>query len=88
MENVITCDETWIFQYDPETKRQSMHWKTPYLAENQESSNEQVQIEGDAYLFFFYIKGIIMIEWVPQGQTVNQKYYIEVLIKFRERVRK
>lgn len=29
-----------------------------------------------------------MIEWVPQGQTVNQKYYIEVLIKFRERVRK
>ena len=26
--NVITCDETWIFQYDPETKRQSMHWKS------------------------------------------------------------
>lgn len=22
LENVITCDETWIFQYDPETKRQ------------------------------------------------------------------
>lgn len=28
MENIITCDETWIFQYDVETKRQSMHWKT------------------------------------------------------------
>ena len=28
-QNVITCDETWIFQYDPETKRQSMHWKSP-----------------------------------------------------------
>ena len=27
--NVITCDETWIFQYDAETKRQSMHWKIP-----------------------------------------------------------
>ena len=27
--NVITCDETWIFQYDPETTRQSMHWKSP-----------------------------------------------------------
>jgi len=62
--------------------------KDSYLAENQESSNEQVQIEGDAYRFFFDIKGIIMIEWVPQGQTVNQKYYIEVLIKLRERVRK
>jgi hypothetical protein len=29
LENVITCDETWIFQYDPQTKRQLMHWKTP-----------------------------------------------------------
>ena len=26
--NVITCDETRIFQYDPETKRQSIHWKS------------------------------------------------------------
>ena len=23
--SVIICDETWIFQYDSETKRQSMH---------------------------------------------------------------
>jgi hypothetical protein len=29
LENVITCDEPWIFQYDSETKRQSMYWKTP-----------------------------------------------------------
>jgi hypothetical protein len=26
--NVITCDESWIFQYDPETKCQSMQWKS------------------------------------------------------------
>jgi hypothetical protein len=28
LENIITCYETWISQYNPETKRQSMHWKT------------------------------------------------------------
>ena len=28
MDNVITGDETWIFQYDPETKRQSAEWHT------------------------------------------------------------
>jgi hypothetical protein len=27
--NVISCDESWGFQYDPETKRKSMHWKRP-----------------------------------------------------------
>jgi len=25
---VITVDETWVYQYDPETKRQSAPWKT------------------------------------------------------------
>ncbi|GFS78965.1 protein GVQW3 [Trichonephila clavipes] len=29
LEKVITCDESCFFTYDPETKRQSMHWKTP-----------------------------------------------------------
>jgi len=27
-DRVITGDETWCFQQDPETKRQSMQWKT------------------------------------------------------------
>ena len=25
---VITGDETWVYQYDPETKRQNSQWKT------------------------------------------------------------
>lgn len=29
MKNIITCDETCIFQYDVETNRQFIHWKTP-----------------------------------------------------------
>jgi hypothetical protein len=39
-------------------------------------------------IVFFIIRGVIMIKWVPQGQTVNQKYYLEVLTKLSERVRK
>jgi len=29
IENVITCDESWFFQYDPEINCQSRHWKSP-----------------------------------------------------------
>ena len=29
LERVITGDESWIFEYDPETKRQSLQWKSP-----------------------------------------------------------
>jgi hypothetical protein len=37
LENIFTCDETWIFQYDPETKRQSMRWKTSIFKENEKA---------------------------------------------------
>ncbi|GFY13863.1 putative mariner transposase [Trichonephila clavipes] len=44
LEKVITCDESWFFTYDPETKRQSMHWKTPTSPRAKKSKNEQVKI--------------------------------------------
>ena len=39
-------------------------------------------------IVFFDILGIVMAEWVPSGQTENQQYYIEVLTKLHERVRR
>ena len=27
LDALVTCDESWIYCYDPETKRQSSHWK-------------------------------------------------------------
>jgi transposase len=36
----------------------------------------------------FKAMGIVMTEWVPSGQTVNQQYYLEVLTKLLERVRR
>lgn len=51
------------------------------------SSKRQVEIEGIAYSLFD-IKCIIIIACMTDSQTVNQKYYKEVLLKIRERVRK
>jgi tRNA A37 threonylcarbamoyladenosine biosynthesis protein TsaE len=36
-------------------------------------------------IVFLDINGVIMIEWAHKGQTDNQNYYMEVLIKLRER---
>jgi predicted nucleotidyltransferase len=86
LENVITCDETWIFQYDLETKKQSTHWKTSTSPRMKKSENQKSNVKT-MMIVFVNIRGVIMIEWVPEGQTVNQKYYLEVLSKLRERVR-
>lgn len=87
LERVITCDETWIFQYDPETKRQSMHWKTKKSPRMKKARMSKSRFKA-MLIVFFDIKGVIHIEWVPEGTTVNQYYYIQVLITLRERVRK
>ena len=39
-------------------------------------------------LAFFDIRGIVHYEFVPTGQTVNQVYYLEVLERLHEKVRR
>ena len=29
LDRIITCDETWVHLYEPESKRQNMEWKHP-----------------------------------------------------------
>jgi transposase len=44
--------------------------------------------EDNAYLFFFYHKGIVHFEFLEQGRTVNQHCYLEILARLREVVRR
>jgi hypothetical protein len=49
-DRVITSYETWCFQYDPDTKRQSMQWKTDFTsAEN----SMHVSVAGQEHAFVF-----------------------------------
>ena len=50
-----------------------------------ESRNEQIENEIHAILFF-NSQGVVHKDLVPQGQTVNQQYYCEVLEWLRKRV--
>jgi hypothetical protein len=48
----------------------------------------QVKFESKGDLFFFDIPGMVHIDWVPEGQTINQVYYVVVLTTLREQLRK
>jgi hypothetical protein len=84
---IITCDESWVFTYDPETKRQLMQWKSTSSPRPKKAYMSRSKFKG-MLIVFFDIQRILIAEWVPSGQTVNQQYYIEVLTKLRERVRR
>jgi transposase len=37
---------------------------------------------------FFYIEGVVHHEFLPEGQTVNRWYYLDVLKRLRESIRR
>ena len=48
---VITCDESWILEYDPETKRQSREWDTANSPRPKKARMSKSKIK--LMLFFF-----------------------------------
>ena len=66
LNRIITGDETWCFLYDPQLKRQSAIWKTPGKR-RQDRSKDKVMLE-----LFFDSNGIVHIEFIPEGATVNK----------------
>ena len=85
LKNVITGDESWIFEYDSETKRQSKEWHTSASPRPKKARMSKSKIKS-MLICFLTVKAIVHTEFVPQGQTVNQFYYREILERLRKRV--
>ena len=85
--HVITGDETWILEYNPETKRQSKELKNgTHLHHHVQKTRMSKSKIKSILICFFDSQGIGPTEFVPQGQTVNQFYYHEILERLRKRV--
>jgi len=85
--NVITCDESWFFQHDPESKRQSMDWKSPSSPRQKKAQKSKSKFKA-MMIIFFDMRGFVRVDWVPDGQTVNQFYYKEDLTNLHEWMRR
>ena len=78
LKKVVTDDESWIFEYDPLTKRQSIKWKSTLSPRLKKArvfkSKTKVML-----ITFFDVHEIIHAEFLPQGQTINQHVYKNIL---------
>ena len=84
LDALVTCDESWSYCNDPETKRQSSQLKhagspRPMKARQSKSTYKLLMIP------FFDSTDMIYMHWVPTGHTVNKEYYVEFLREFRKR---
>jgi len=61
LSRLVTMDETWLCNYDPETKQQSMEWRH---SGSPRSKTFRVQKSAGKVLalIFFYQDGILLID--------------------------
>ena len=85
--NVIRGDETWFYAYDTEIKIQSSQRKSPGSRRPKKTMQVRSNIKW-TLICFFDQKGIVHKEFVPPGQTVYAAFYVEVLKRLRENVRR
>jgi len=83
--HIITGDESWILEYNPDTKQQSREWHTSNSPRPKKARMSESKIKS-MLICFFDSQGIVHKEFVPPGQAVNQTYYREVLERLRKRV--
>ena len=88
LDALVTCDESWIYCYDKETKRQSFQWKHAGSPRHKKARQSKSTHKHLMIPFFFDSTGMIYMHWVPTGQIVNKEYYVEVLRLFRKRFRR
>ena len=54
-------------------------------AQAEKSAPSSVKCEGFAYSFFD-CRGVVHLEFLPQGRTVNKEYYLQVMRKLRNAI--
>jgi len=78
MGQIIMGDEMWVYGYDLETKRQSSQWKSADSPGPKKACQVQSKVKV-MLIVFFDMEGTVHYKYVPQGQTVNHQFYLQVL---------
>ena len=85
LRQIVTGDKTWVFQFNPETKRQSMQWNTAESPRPKKVCMSKSKIKV-ILITFFDQKSMVHHKFVPEGKTVNQHFYQQVLICLHNQV--
>lgn len=75
-------DETWIHHYTPESKEQSKQWVEPGGSAPKKAKRVKVMAS-----VFWDAHGILLIDYLPKGKTINGEYYSNLLDQLDRNIR-
>jgi len=82
LSHLVTMSETWLYHYDLDMKQQSMEWQ-----HSGSPHPEKFQVQKSAgkflALIFWDQDGVLLIDYLPKGQTVIVEYYSSLLVQLK-----
>jgi len=83
LSQIVTDEETWADQYEPETKRQSVEWHHPQSLRKKKIKT--IPSAGKVMITVFWdIDGVILVDVTARGETINSDAYIKTLQKLKQ----
>lgn len=83
----VTMDETWIHHFTPESKRSSSEWTA--TGEPRPKRPKAQQSAGKVMASVFWdVRGVIFIDYLEKGNTINSEYYIALLERLKAEIAK
>ncbi|GFV84432.1 histone-lysine N-methyltransferase SETMAR [Trichonephila clavipes] len=85
LSQIVTGDETWVSYDTPKSKRQSMEWRHT-SSPTRVKPKHILTPQKIMCTVFSDSKGILLIDFLPRGQTINAAVYCETLRKLRRAI--
>ena len=83
----VTMDETWINYFALESNQQSAEWTA--ACESCPKGPKMQTSAGKVLAFIFWdAQGILLIDYLEKGRTINSEYYIALLVHLKEEIAK
>jgi len=78
-------DENLLYHYDPETKQQSMQWRHSGSPRPKPTKFRVQKSAGKVLAWIFWDQdGILLIDCLPKGQTINVECYSSLLVQLKD----
>ena len=84
-DRIISGDEKWVYQYDPETKQQSKQW-LPCGSSGPIKFKSERSVKKVMAIVFWDSKEVVLVDFLEGKKTVTGAYYVKVLRKLRAKL--
>lgn len=85
LSKIVTGDETWVAYETPESKRQSMEWR--HTSSPVKTKAKQILTPRKIMCTVFWDRhGILLVDFLSRGETINANGYCETLRKLRRAI--